>query len=172
MHDKQDFCLTAQLLESDNGEARFVFDEPVSIKANSKIVVYWANVQHDEPQTGYLQRGYRIYVNLPVHTMQNDTNQDTTAYKRNVFLNIPPQNEAERDVADPTPALTDISSITYEPFNPRVLNMKNQEQQITSLTFQIVDLFSGLPNGADIGFATRLTVAFCIQESCGENNMY
>ena len=168
---KQEFCLTAQYLASDNGQAQFVFDEPITIKANSKIKVYWANILQDTPQSGYLTRGYTIYVNLPTYTMQNTTNQDTTAFKKSVFLNIPPQNQADQDADDPG-ALPALISTTYEPFNPRELDMKNQEQQITSLTFQVVDLYTGEPNPTGVGFASRLTIAFCIEECGDEKSMY
>ena len=50
--------------------------------------------------------------------------------------------------------------------------MKNQEQQITSLDFQIVDLVSQEPNLLGIGFATQVSIAFCIEECGGEENMY
>ena len=172
MHDKQDFCLTAQLLEADNGNFQFVFDDPITIKPNSMIRVYWANVLQDTPQTGYLANGYTIFVNLPTYTLQNQTSQDNTAYKKSVFLNIPPQTQANLSADDPGGGIPTLISTTYEPYNTRVLKMKNQQQQITSFDFQIVDLVSQEPNRAGVGRASQVSIAFCIEECGDDKNMY
>ena len=172
MKQKDDFCLTAQMLEADNGNFRFVFDEPITIQPNSMIRVYWAYVQQQLPQADYKTRGYTIFINLPTYTHQNHTLQDNSAYKKNVFLNIPPQNTENGDTADPGAGIPAVVQTTYEPYNTRVLKMKNQTQQITSLDFQIVDLASQEPNKAGVGFATEVSLAFCIEECGDDNNMY
>lgn len=166
---KQDFVLNATIASSDNGDFRFIFDEPITIKPNSTIVVYWANVQVAAPQADYLKNGFIIYIKLPTNTMTNSNDQDENAFKKSIFLAIPPATQADNSGDDPA-GLPLVSNYTYEPFTPVVHEMENQEQQITSLSFQIVDLITQEPAPINITPATGVSISFCIKPSM-ENNM-
>ena len=167
---KQDFVLNATIAQSDNGDFRFIFDEPITIKPNSTIVVYWANVQVSAPQADYLKDGFIIYIKLPTNTMTNANDQDENAFKKNIFLAIPPATQADNSGDDPGGGVPLFSNYTYEPFTPVVHPMENQEQQITSLSFQIVDLRTQEPAPTGIAPATSVSLSFCIKPGM-ENNM-
>lgn len=155
---KQNFVLKLDIKEN---EARVAFQQPVTIPANSQLVVYWCCVEF-VPEADYLSEGFDIVCDLPIRQFTNyitETPSNAPAVELPIIMSIPPSEQANLNADDPA-ALPALAIRVREPFEPVMHDLMNNEQQINSITFKIKDF---LQDRQTIFGVEQLSISFCIK---------
>jgi len=140
LHSRQNFTLNGTV---DENQTRIFFKQPITIKPNSHLEVYWVSIEY-EPTADYLTEGVDVLCDLPIKTFVNyvdSTPANVAGVELPVIISIPPTTQAQLNADDPT-TLPDIAVITREPFTPIIHQLDNNEQQINSITFTFHDRFN------------------------------
>jgi hypothetical protein len=162
---RQNFVLKLDV--SDN-EARVAFQQPVTIPANSELVVYWAAIYY-EPAADYVAEGFDIQCDLPIKQFTNyitSTPSNAPAVELPIILSVPPSEQADQNADDPG-ALPTVGLRLREPFEPVKHELLNQEQQINSITFKMRDFLNDRQPNYTVN---NLSISFCIKPK-GEYKM-
>ena len=162
---RQNFVLKLDVQEN---EARVAFQQPITIPANSEVVVYWASIAFT-PEADYLTEGFDIQCDLPIRQFTNyitSTPSNAPAVELPIIMSVPPSEQAELDPTDPG-VLPAVGIRVREPFEPIKHELMNQEQQINSITFKVKDFFNDRqPNYA----VNEMAISFCIKTcKCDKN---
>lgn len=160
IHSRQNFTLNGTVSEN---QTRIFFKQPITIKANSHLEVYWVNVQF-EPSADYLTEGVDVLCDLPIKTFVNYVNStpaNIAGVELPVIISIPPQTQADLSADDPA-GLPAVASVTREPFTPIIHQLDNNEQQINSITFSFHARFNDRRPNDDID---DFQISFAIVEN-------
>ena len=162
---RQNFVLKLDVADN---EARVAFQQPVTIPANSELVVYWAAIIY-EPEADYLTEGFDIQCDLPIKQFTNYITSfpsNAPAVELPIILSVPPSEQADQNADDPG-ALPDLCVRLREPFEPVKHDLLNQEQQINSITFKMRDFLNDRQPNYNVN---ELSISFCIKPK-GEYKM-
>lgn len=162
---KQNFVL--KLNVSDN-EARVAFQQPITIPADSELVVYWAAVEY-APVADYLTMGFDIQCDLPIKQFTNyitEVPSNAPAVELPIIMSVPPSEQAQENPADPV-ALPPLAIRVREPYTPITHELMNQEQQINSITFKLRDFENDKQPNVVVD---QLSISFCIKTCMCDKN--
>ena len=162
---RQNFVLK---LDVSNNEARVAFQQPVTIPANSELVVYWAAIIY-EPTADYLTEGFDIQCDLPIKQFTNyitSTPSNAPAVELPIILSVPPSEQADQNADDPG-ALPAVCVRLREPFEPVKHELLNNEQQINSITFKMRDFLNDRQPNYTVN---ELSISFCIKTCMCDKN--
>lgn len=167
--DYQEFVITGNLVD---GNLTQLFKQPITIPKNAICEVKWVQLGGFSFTTGYKSRGYTIHIDLPITVQQTDVSD--VGFERKVLLNIPPLNYADASADDPGGGIPAQGQILYEPHNPVVHYLRNNECQINQFTFKVRDLDQ---QTAQIDDPTNFRAYFCIKNGhadprTGEKSAY
>jgi len=145
------------------GEHTIVFKQPLLIKPDSTITVN-SVVVNWTPLTGYKDDTFCILTDLPIKTFhaKGFNGQAGGAVEDRVFAFVPPNQPDQSDVDDPATGVPALAVRSYEPVQPIVHTMLNNEFSINSINFKVVDGFSLAPR-TDID---QFTVTFTLSHEC------
>jgi len=133
--DYQEFVLTGNLVD---GNLTQLFKQPITIPKNAIVEVKWVQIGGFSFTTGYKSRGYTVHIDLPISVQQTDITD--VGFERKVLINIPPLNYADADADDPGGGLPAQGQILYEPHNPVIHYLRNNECQINQFTIKVRDI--------------------------------
>ncbi len=162
---RQNFVLK---LDVSNNEARVAFQQPITIPANSELVVYWASVEY-APVADYLTFGFDIQCDLPIKQFTNyitETPSNAPAVELPIILSVPPSEQADQNPTDPT-SLPTVALRLREPFEPVKHELMNQEQQINSMTFKLRDFTNDRQPNVEV---ETMAISFCIKTCMCDKN--
>lgn len=145
------------------GEHTVVFKQPLLIKPNSTITVNSAVIAWN-PLTGYLEDDFVILTDLPIKTFHSKgfNGQAGGAVEDRVFVYIPPnQNDAD-NADDPGAGIPTVAVRSYEPVQPVIHTMLNNELSLNAINFKVVDALNLAPR-TDI---QSFTVTFTLSHEC------
>lgn len=147
----------------DDGDHTVVFKQPLLIKPNSTITVNSVVITWN-PLTGYKDDSFVILTDLPIKTFhaKGFRGQNGGAAEDRVFVYVPPNQPDQSAVDDPATGVPALAIRSYEPVQPVVHTMLNNELSINAIHFQVVDGFSLAPR-ADI---LQFTVNFTLSHEC------
>ncbi len=140
-----------------------VFKQPLLIKPNSTITVNSAVINWT-PLTGYLEDDFCILTDLPIKTFhaKGFEGQVGGAVEDRVFVYVPP-NQNDADNADDPGAGIPASAVrSYEPVQPVIHTLLNNELSLNAINFRVVDAFNLAPR-TDI---QSFTVTFTLSHEC------
>jgi len=145
------------------GEHTVVFKQPLLIKPDSTITVN-SVVINWTPLTGYKDDTFVILTDLPIKTFhaKGFKGQNGGGAEDRVFVYVPPNQPDQSDVDDPAFGVPALAVRSYEPVQPVVHTMLNNELSINAINFQVVDGFSLAPR-TDI---LQFTVNFTLSHEC------
>lgn len=140
-----------------------VFKQPLLIKPDSTITVNSAVISWN-PLTGYLEDDFCILTDLPIKTFHSKgfEGQRGGAVEDRVLIYVPPnQNDAD-NADDPVAGVPTVAVRSYEPVQPVVHTMLNNELSLNAIHFQVVDAINLAPR-TDI---QSFTVTFTLSHEC------
>jgi hypothetical protein len=134
------------------------FEQPIVIPRNAKIEVRMITYSFT-PTTGYLNRGHTFEIDLPIKVQQTDGGDDK-GFERKILANVPPAEQTDLDTTDPG-VLPATARRTYEPYQPILHLLNNNEMSINEFSIKASDLFNQDPptdeiEDASIYFVIRL----------------
>jgi len=139
------------------------FKQPLLIKPNSNInvnsvVINWT------PLTGYKDDTFAILTDLPIKTFhaKGFEGQNGGAAEDRLLIFVPPNQPDQSDVDDPAAGVPVLAVRSYEPVQPVIHTMLNNELSLNSIHFQVVDGFTLAPR-TDID---QFTVSFTLSHEC------
>lgn len=140
-----------------------VFKQPLLIPANSTITVN-SVVVNWTPLTGYKDDTFAVLTDLPIKTFANAgfEGQRGGVVENRVFAFVPPNQPDQSDVDDPATGVPTLAVRSYEPVQPIVHTMLNNEISLNAIHFQIVNGFNFAPR-TDID---QFTVSFTLSHEC------
>ena len=162
---KQNFVLK---LDVSSNEARVAFQQPVTIPANSELVVYWASIDYT-PGADYLTEGFDIQCDLPIRQFTNyitETPSNGPAVELPIIMSVPPSEQAGQN-ADDGGLLPTVAVRVREPFEPVKHELMNNEQQINSITFKLKDFFNDRQPNYTVN---QMAISFCIKTCMCDKN--
>ena len=162
---KQNFVLK---LDVSSNEARVAFQQPVTIPANSELVVYWTSLEYT-PGADYLGDGFDIQCDLPIRQFTNyitETPSNAPAVELPIIMSIPPSEQAEQNANDPG-ALPTVAIRVREPHVPVSHELMNNEQQINSITFKLKDFLNDRQPNFTV---SNMAISFCIKTCMCDKN--
>ena len=103
------------------------------------------------PTTGYLNRGHSISIDLPIKLNQVNGGTDR-GFERKILVNVPPSEQPGLDTTDGV--MPAIARRTYEPYQPIIHHLNNNEMSINEFSIIVSDMFSMAPPTDNIGNAS------------------
>ena len=151
--EKLNFYLTG---ESNKNDLRVVFKQPLLLKPNSKVEVKYVVCEYTPAGASYRTDTLAIQTDLPIKSFHSKSTGD--AVEDRIMVLVPPvQNE---EVSGDQPAVGNpvVAMRSYEPFQPVIHDMSNNELSLNAINFQILDGNSLVPKDNVLKFK----IGFCI----------
>ena len=141
-------------------EHTVVFKQPLLIKPDSTITVN-SIVINWTPLTGYKDDTFIILTDLPIKTFhaKGFAGQNGGAAENRVFVYVPPNQPDESEGTDPPAGVPAVALRSYEPVQPVVHTMLNNELSLNAINFQVVDGFSLQPRTDILTFTVNFTLS-------------
>ena len=140
-----------------------VFKQPLKIHANTNVVVNSVVIEW-VPLTGYKQDSFCIITDLPIKTFHSKgfEGQRGGAAENRVMVFVPPNQDNDSSVDDPAAGIPLIAQRSYEPVQPVVHTMLNNELSLNAINFQVVDAINLQPR-TDVNY---FSVNFTLSHDC------
>ena len=153
--EKLNFYLTG---ENSKNDLRVVFKQPLLLKPNSKVEVKYVMIEYT-PAAGYRTDTFAIQTDLPIKSFHSKSAQFTgDAVEDRIMVLVPPYQNEESSGDDPGAGRPTVGLRSYEPYQPVIHDMSNNELSINAINFQILDGNDLVPKDNVLKFK----IGFCI----------
>jgi len=144
-------------------EDTIVFKQPLLLNANTTVTINSAVISWT-PLAGYKEDAFIILTDLPIKTFHSKAfpGQRGSAVEDRVMVFIPPNQDADSNADDPGAGIPAVALRSYEPVQPVVHTMLNNELSINAINFQVVDALSLQPR-TDVGY---FIINFAFSHDC------
>jgi hypothetical protein len=143
------YCKKIEMKLSSNISLSIGAQEKITIRPNQSTEANPSTLSVDLNYS-WLSQSYSILVDLPLNNFKNKggtaNTRDNAGVKKQVLANIPaPFTNLAVNQTSGTVGSTKVSTV-YQPYQPIISKMRNNQIEINSMTFQIVDMLTEEPS--------------------------
>ena len=144
--------------ENNKNNLRVVFKQPLLIKAGSSVEMKAVMIEYT-PTANYRSDTFAIQTDLPIKAFHSKNSNITgAAVEERIIAFVPPNQNDDCSADDPAAGRPTIALRSYEPFQPVMHNMENNDISLNAINFQILDGNSLEPKANVLKFK----ISFCI----------
>ena len=140
-----------------------VFKQPLLVHPNTSVIVNSVVIEWT-PLTGYKEDSFCIITDLPIKTFfaKGFEGQRGAAAEDRVMVFVPPNQDGESSADDPGAGIPATALRSYEPVQPIVHTMLNNQLSLNAINFHVVDAVSLQPR-TDVNY---FSVNFTLSHEC------